>query len=265
MRLKQIIFNMDHYSRQPIIKNLNQKMKSSSMFIISKKNTLNRLPILLHIWAMVSLIEIDLCHSQYVHHLGSFNGRLEIKCDRKEYYLYEPVKLNIQFENQSSDTVYFHLIKIREYINIVDSKGKNYRYAMIVDPIDPQGDPFPPGFGFDIDAELDIFLYGIGKESGKYSISYTMHDIGSYWDENSGIFYVYDSLISNTIEIVYIEPIGDDLRAFNLYKEGCQSTINKNWDLALYEFKMILRYLPSSLYASYAEEYIDAIYRRLEK
>ena len=164
---------------------------------------------------------------------------VEIKTEKSEFLFLEPIYINIELENRSKKWSYEIPSGPSCHLIIEDNKGRLFKPSMSFNreyaiPVGESKHSY-----FDI-----IYLYGVAMGE---SLRLLGLPVGNYT-----IQYKTGHIISNTIEVDIIAPIGDNQRSLVLFEEGRQLQAEKKYDLAEQKYNELVSQYPGTLYAGKA-------------
>jgi len=177
--------------------------------------------------------------------------KAELKLDKPEYLLREPVWVSIEVTNIGNEDGWFYF-NSKTGLVIQDSKGKKYPCKVRVSQF-----PVTIKAGETLEDKINLLLdYGISDNKFKL--------FGYLPPEKYSVFYnVKKDVKSNSDTFTVMNPKGDELEAMSLLKESYDSLIEKNekkWDKSLSKLNELVEKFPTSKYVPCALFQISSIY-----
>lgn len=154
---------------------------------------------------------------------------VEIEINKDKYLVGEYIWLDVWVTNVSDEPQNFGIsdIDIKSNLHIVDSEGKRYKTNMTHDryPVYGSAPKFPPGEQYHIDHYLpgefgiiDSNYYIFHFPPGEYTLYLSIKVPGG--TDRAGVIHPELKLQSNRITFTVLDPQGEDLEAFQLFKQA---------------------------------------------
>ncbi|MBU1469976.1 MAG: outer membrane protein assembly factor BamD [candidate division Zixibacteria bacterium] len=187
------------------------------------------------------------------------NLELKLLCDKTTYFLEEPIWIDILLINHEEDTV---------MVNLPFPEGDHFRFIVVEDGRDSL--PYC-GMTYDFGDRGVLPDYHLAPSDTVYSLFNLLEGYPISWKSPldheiplNGHIYIR-GVMSNTyysepLEIDIVEPTGDEVSAYEIWKDAMEYRIG---EFAIQKYKELLNTYPGSVYAASACRRLIANYRTI--